>query len=174
MIRCSTVGRLIEHLELTTLLKSQISAEVGPHQSSLLLDRLWALPLKRSYAVMRLGSYACRGEDPLAIRLQFAQEDHHLRQTFLHEIAHFLDHQTRKDRRNYRRPHGQSWQRWLFLISGAEDGTTSEAMKALYARKLKPVARCSGCGYVLHRLRSLPKGRRWLHRDCGGRLVRLS
>ncbi|WP_083928813.1 SprT-like domain-containing protein [Geopsychrobacter electrodiphilus] len=173
MLKCSTVGHLIELLDLTSSLKRQIQAEIGEDQTPTLLGQLWALPLKHSHAVTRLGSYACRGENPLAIRLQFAQEDTPLRQTFLHEIAHFLDHQTRQDRRSYHNPHGPSWQRWLTVIAGDTKNTESLAMRTLYAQKLKPVARCLKCGFLLYRLRSLPKGRHWLHRQCGGRLERL-
>lgn len=107
----------------------------------------------------------------MAIRLQFAQEEDQLRQTLLHEVAHFLDHQTREPAGAYRNPHGRSWLSWLRLIGGQQDVGDSAEMARLYRRRLKPVARCKRCGLLLKRLRRLPKSRRWLHADCGGLLV---
>lgn len=173
MLNCVRVGELLEKLGLAPALREQVVAVLGRKRADDLLERLAALPLKRSRALTRLGSYSCRGGRPLAIRLQFAQEENQLRQTLLHEIAHFLDHQTRPAPGAYRNPHGRSWQAWLARIGGEPGRGESRALGQLYRERLKPVARCQRCGLLLRRLRRLPRGRRWLHRDCGGLLVPL-
>ena len=128
MLSCTTVGQLLLHLDLGTSLHATVCSEVGDSAGARLFSRLQGLPLRRSHAVARLGSYSCRGGEPLAIRLQFAQEAEQLQHTFLHEIAHFLDHQTRSGAGAYRNPHGQSWQHWLRLL-GAESGDQVAVLK---------------------------------------------
>lgn len=173
MLSCRTVGELLYFLGLYGSLQEQVGAALGKTRGEKLLVQLQQLPLKQSHAVTRLGSYSCRGAIPLAIRLQFAQEPEQLEQTLLHEIAHFLDHQTRNLRGPYRNPHGRSWQYWLQLVGGADGRGCSAAISTLYRQRLKPVARCQRCGLLLKRLRRLPQRQRWLHRDCGGLLVPL-
>lgn len=172
MLNCQSVGALILLLGLEEDLCRQVESHLGTRAKSI-LARLWTLPLKRSNAVTRLGSYSYQGEYPKAIRLQFAQEDHQLRQTFLHEIAHYLDHQTRPNKRVYRTPHAVSWQQWFRIIGGEPGDATSTAISTLYQRRLKVVARCERCGVLLKRLRALSRGHNYLHRNCGGRLVQL-
>ncbi len=173
MLNCRFVGELLERFDLGAFLQIQVSAELGTEKARELLARLYQLPLKNSRAVTRLGSYSFRDAKPLAIRLQFAQEEESLRQTLLHEIAHFLDHQTLLPNQNSRQPHGRSWQRWLERLGGQQNSGNSAALQQLYRQRLKPVARCKNCGALLKRLRRLPRGRRWLHRECGGLLVPL-
>jgi hypothetical protein len=173
MLNCSTVGELLYYLDLFDSLEILIRAELGPDRGDAVLIQLQQLPLKKSQAVTRLGSYSCAGAKPLAIRLQFAQEEEQLKQTFLHEIAHFLDHQTRNPPGPYRNPHGRSWKYWLQLIGADQENSDSDAMRALYQERLKPVARCKRCGQLLRRLQRLPQKKRWLHRNCGGLLVPL-
>lgn len=173
MLNCRTVGELLYLLGLFADLQERVCAELGGSRGEELLLQLQLLPLKRSHAVTRLGSYSCRGAKPLSIRLQFAQEPEQLEQTLLHEIAHFLDHQTRSLRGPYRNPHGRSWQYWLQVVGGANGSGCSAALSDLYHQRLKPVARCQRCGLLLKRLRRLPQRQRWLHRDCGGLLVPL-
>jgi len=171
LLNCKTVGELLCFLGLLEPLQEQVSTELGTSKAEELFIQLQPLPLKKSHAVTRLGSYSCRGAKPLSIRLQFAQEEDQLQQTLLHEIAHFLDHQTRVSPGPYRYPHGQSWKYWLKRIGGGDDSGASIAMSTLYRQRLKPVARCKRCGLLLHRLRRLPQKQRWLHRECGGLLI---
>jgi len=173
VLSCTTVGELLYFLGIFEPLHQQIIDDLGRRSGEELLIRLQQLPLKRSHAVTRLGSYSCRGPKALSIRLQFAQEQEQLEQTLLHEIAHFLDHQTRNPPGPYRNPHGRSWQYWLKRIGGGSGIEGSAAMRNLYRQRLKPVARCKRCGLLLKRLRRLPQKQRWLHRDCGGLLVPL-
>lgn len=173
MLSCRTVGEILYFLGLYESLQGAVCGELGSSRGEELLIQLQQLPLKRSHAVTRLGSYSCRGAKPLAIRLQFAQEPEQLEQTLLHEIAHFLDHQTRSLRGPYRNPHGRSWQSWLQRVGGAGGSGSSAAISDLYRQRLKPVARCQRCGLLLKRLRRLPQRQRWLHRNCGGLLVSL-
>jgi predicted SprT family Zn-dependent metalloprotease len=172
MLNCKTVGELLYFLGLFESLQGRVNDVLGNRAESLLIQ-LRQLPLKKSHAVTRLGSYSCRGAEALSIRLQFAQELEQLEQTLLHEVAHFLDHQTRDTRGPYRNPHGRSWRYWLELVGGDGATDSSAAMSSLYRQRLKPVARCKRCGLLLKRLRRLPRKQRWLHRDCGGLLVPL-
>ncbi len=171
MLKCSTVGELLYFLGIFEPLQAQIITELGTPRGEQLLIQLQQLPLKQSHAVTRLGSYNCHGEKPLSIRLQFAQEPEQLQQTLLHEIAHFLDHQTRPVPGSYRNPHGKSWQYWLERVGADREADHSVAMSTLYRQRLKPVARCKRCGQLLERLRRLPQKQRWLHRNCGGLFV---
>jgi len=173
VLNCSTVGELLFFLGIFDTLQDRVLTNLGSAKGQPLLIQLQQLPLKKSHAVTRLGSYSCRGPDPLAIRLQFAQEQEQLIQTLLHEIAHFFDHQTRSSPGNYSNPHGQSWKFWLHLIGADKEPGRSVAMGLLYQQRLKPVARCKRCGQLLKRLRRLPQKKRWLHRECGGLLVPL-
>jgi hypothetical protein len=134
-----------------------------------LLQKIAHLPVQRSHAVRRLGSYVARGGEPVAIRLQFAQEDALLVETFLHELAHCLDHQTNQSGKTYRRAHGAGWQRWAAALQIAPERCgESEALKQLHASRLKVVAVCKRCGFELKRLRRLPRRRRYSHNGCGG------
>jgi hypothetical protein len=173
MLTCRCVGDLLRQLDLHDQLYEQVKNEIGEEEALPLFDELTRLPLKSSRAVTRLGSYSFKGPRPLAIRLQFTQEEASLRQTLLHEIAHFLDHQTTTPGQTYRNPHGRNWQHWLRQIGGQGRAENSPAMQSLYQQRLKPVARCEQCGFQLKRLRRLPRGRRWVHSHCGGLLVPL-
>ncbi len=173
MLNCLTVGELLYFLGLFEFLQGQVIEELGRTRGEELLIQLQQLPLKKSHAVTRLGSYSCRGSKALSIRLQFVQEENQLEQTLLHEIAHFLDHQTRHTKGSYRNPHGYSFQSWLKLVGADSESGSSVAMRNLYYERLKPVARCKRCGLLFKRLRRLPQKQRWLHRECGGLLVPL-
>ena len=134
-----------------------------------LLQQVAELPVRRSHAVRRLGSYVTRGGVPVAIRLQFAQEEEVLIETFLHELAHCLDHLTNQNGKPYRRAHGEGWRRWATALQIAPERCgESEAMQQLHASRLKVVAVCKRCGYKLKRLRRLPHRRRYTHVGCGG------
>jgi hypothetical protein len=116
-----------------------------------------------------------RGGEPVAIRLQLAQERDLLGVTLLHELAHACEHLTSANPRYHRCTHGLHWQGWAatFGITPAR-ASRSAALGALRASRLKPVAVCEQCGCVFHRLRRLPSRRQWLHPQCGnGRVVAL-
>lgn len=170
MSEAGIVGDLLSQLEMTLDLRQRVLGRLGARRAAPLLQELESLQLKPSRALTRLGSYVSRGSTAHAIHLQFAQEPEQLRQTLLHEIAHFFDHQTRFRKGAYRNPHGQSWQQWLELLGGQHLRASSAQLEELYRQRLKPVARCERCGFVLERLRRLACGRRWVHRSCGGRL----
>ena len=105
----------------------------------------------------------------MAIRLQFAQEDGMLVETFLHELAHCLDHLTNQSGRPYRRAHGTGWRRWAEALQIAPERCgESEALQKLHASRLKVVAVCKRCGFELRRVRRLPRRRRYSHVECGG------
>jgi predicted SprT family Zn-dependent metalloprotease len=171
--RGHTVGELLVHLHMQEELRQRIVEQLGARRAAPLSRELEALPLKSSRALTRLGSYVSSGSKALAIRLQFAQEEDQLRQTLLHEVAHFLDHRTRRRPGSYRNPHGSSWREWLEKIGGEPGRGHSTQLEALYRHKLRPVARCEKCGFTLKRLRALDRRKRWSHQPCGGRLIPL-
>jgi predicted SprT family Zn-dependent metalloprotease len=169
-----TVVSLAEELGLWTMVEAQIRKRLNAEQSSVLIGQLTHLPVKRSHAVQRLGSYVAKGSEPQAIRLQFAQEPEQLRLTFLHEIAHACDHLTHQSGRRYRRAHGTGWKNWMTAFDvPAERIGQSEAMVALREQRLRVVAVCRTCGAEIKRLRRFDRRKRYVHTQCGGRLVPL-
>jgi hypothetical protein len=134
-------------------------AECGCAQ--VVLEKIYNLPVRKSHAVRRLGSYVARGGEPIEIRLQFVLEETKLVETFLHELAHCLDHQTNQNGKPYRRAHGSGWQRWASALGIAPE-------QQLHAQRLKVVAICKKCGFELQRLKRLPRNRKYSHTDCGG------
>lgn len=169
----ATVGALLSAMELWEGLRHDVIEQLGPHRALPLLKELDQLPLKSSRALTRLGSYRSRGGSALEIRLQFEQDADQLKQTLLHEVAHFLDHQTRKGKRSYRTPHGAAWQQWMRLLGADLGRGEAPRISQLYRQRMKPVARCERCGEVVLRLRRLARGRRWIHQPCGGSLIPL-
>ena len=153
-------------------LQSRVESALAANGKSGLPARAAALPVHRSHALKRLGSYVARGEEPVAIRLQFAVEEEVLIDTFLHELAHCLDHLLNQPGKRYRSSHGRGWKRWAesFGIDPVRCGE-SATLKRLHAERLKVVAVCKRCGFELKRLKRLPRNRRYLHPKCGGRLV---
>ncbi len=136
-----------------------------------LVDTIAHLPVKKSHAVKRFGSYIARGGEPVAIRLQFALEEAELVETFLHELAHCLDHLANQGGRPYRRAHGEGWRRWARALGiSPERCGRSDALRQLHERRLKLVAVCRKCGCEVRRLRRLAGGRTYVHVGCGGRL----
>lgn len=141
-------------------------------RSTAFLDEIAQIPIRNSWAARRLGSYVSKGDKPVCIRLQFAQEPDVLEHTFLHEIAHACDHLScRQQRRPYRGSHRSSWKYWARAL-GVETKASgrSSAVQALYQQRLKPVAVCQKCGTEFHRVRRLSRNRRYIHNQCGGRL----
>jgi predicted SprT family Zn-dependent metalloprotease len=167
-----TVVSLAEELELWRSICAVIRVELTTAQATALIDRLTLLPVKRSHAVQRLGSYVARGGEPQAIRLQFAQETEQLRTTFLHELAHACDHLSNQSGRPYRQAHGAGWRRWMIAFGlPAESRGHSEALTALREQRIKVVAVCRRCGAEIKRLRRFDRRRRYLHSECGGKLI---
>jgi len=140
-----------------------------------LVNRLALLPVRASHAVGLLGSYVHRGAEPIAIRLQLAQERPLLGVTLLHELAHACEHLTAVRPQHHRCSHGSHWRGWAEAFGIAPERVSrSTVLGDLRAARLKPVAVCERCGCVFHRLRRLPKRRQWLHPQCGnGRVVAL-
>ncbi len=137
-----------------------------------LVELIGCLPVRRSSASTRLGSYLSRGAKAVSIRLQFSQEQDLLAETLLHEIAHACDHQDNQTGKNYRGAHGAGWQAWMkaFGLAPRCRGR-SEELRRIYRQRLKVVAVCNRCGLEIHRLRRLNSRRRYLHADCGGALL---
>ena len=134
-----------------------------------LFGQIAEVPVLRSHAVRRLGSYVTKGGEPVAIRLQFVQEEMRLVETFLHELAHLFDHVTNQQGKPYRRAHGEGWRQWAQALQIAPELCgDSEALRQLHIDRLKVVAVCKRCGFELKRLRRLPRRRRYSHVDCGG------
>jgi len=168
------VAALAAAWELTGHLEQALRAHLDPARADEIGGRLGVIPVFASRAARRLGSCTVRRGVPVAIRLQLAQSPEMLAETFLHEIAHALDHLSGDFERGDRRSHGPSWQRWARALGIPPEVTGHcEALTRIRARRVKPVARCERCGHVLHRLRRLARGRVWLHRSCGGRYAPL-
>jgi hypothetical protein len=152
-----------------------VVARLDPDAARQLIDRLGALPVRASHAVGLLGSYVHRGGEPIAVRLQPAQERPLQGTTLLHELAHACEHLNSADPRRHRCTHGAAWRGWAEAFGIAPERVArSAALGALRAARLKPVAVCETCGCVFLRLRRLPRRRQWLHPQCGnGRVVAL-
>lgn len=167
-----TVVSLAEELGLWPMVAAVLHDRLVPEQVGVLIARLDRLPVKRSHAVQRLGSYVTKGNEPQSIRLQFAQEPEQLRLTFLHELAHACDHLTRQTGSHYRRAHGSGWQQWMTAFGlSAERIGRSEALATLREQRLKVVAVCRNCGAEIKRLRRFDRRKRYVHTECGGRLM---
>ncbi len=167
-----TALTLAEEFGLWPSIHAVIYDRLTPHEATALIAQLAALPVKRSHAVQRLGSYVARGALPVMIRLQFAQEKEQLRQTYLHELAHACDHLTHQKGSPYRQAHGPGWQSWMAAFGlPAERVGQSDALTTLREQRLKVVAICRTCGLEIRRLRRFDKRKRYVHTECGGRLV---
>jgi predicted SprT family Zn-dependent metalloprotease len=167
-----TVISLAQELALWTSIRAVIDHRLAPQAADELIERLSRLPVKRSHAVQRLGSYVAKAGMPVAIRLQFAQEPEQLRATFLHEIAHVCDHLTHQAGRPYRQAHGPGWREWMKAFGlPAQARGNSESLTALREQRLKVVAVCRRCGVEIKRLRRFDRRKRYLHTECGGKLV---
>lgn len=166
-----TVKSLAQKLEVWERIQAAVERQVSPRAGRKLLPRLEGIPVRRSRALRRLGSYVSCSGSPVCIRLQFAQEEELLVETFLHEVAHACDHLSRKRWRIYRQAHGPSWRAWALAL-GIEPQVRgrSEELERLYRERLKVVAVCSRCGYELRRLRRLNRQHSYVHKKCGGAL----
>ncbi len=165
-----TVASVAKELGLWSEISEKIIVFAGM-KGDWLVSRLARLPIKRSGATRRMGSYVSRLGEPVCIRLQFAQEPDSLKQTLLHEIAHFCDHQTNQSAQKYRRAHDVQWQAWAKALgTPAKSCGHSEAMDQLYQQRLKLVAVCQKCGTEFRRVRALNRRRKYTHTECGGRL----
>ncbi|MBD1400546.1 SprT-like domain-containing protein [Pelovirga terrestris] len=163
-----SVRTLADELNLWRQVVAAIETRSAAVSSRQLLEKLAAIPVTPSRAGKRLGCYAYRGSEPVVIRLQFAQEEDNLRQTFLHEIAHACDHLSQHGGRR-QVAHGSSWRQWALAL-GIDTATTgcSPAVVALYQQRRKLVAVCLECGAEIYRVRRLNRTNRYLHPPCGG------
>jgi len=166
-----TVITLAEQLGVEQLIAYAVRSMLSLAEAEGVLQRLAVLPVKRSHALQRLGSYVARGGEPLAIRLQFAQEPQQLIATFLHEVAHACDHLSHQNGKPYRRAHGSGWQAWMAALGQKDEVRgASAALNELRQERLKVVAVCRSCGTEIRRLRRLDQRKRYVHTECGGRL----
>ncbi len=163
-----TVRTLAVELRLWRQIVAAVEAQSIAVAGRQLLEKLAVIPVVPSRASRRLGCYVFRGTEPVAIRLQFAQEPKNLRQTFLHEIAHACDHLGQHSGRR-RVAHGDSWRRWALAL-GIDTTTAgrSPAVAALHQQRRKLVAICLKCGAEIYRVRRLNRNHRYLHPPCGG------
>lgn len=170
-----SVAEVAGELGVWEIFTHGVAQRLQPAPALRLIERLGALPVRRSHAVGLLGSYAHRGGEPIAIRLQTGQEPELLKATLLHELAHACEHLTSPNPNRHRCTHGAGWRQWAEAFAIAPERTApSAALGALRAARLKPVAVCEKCGCVFHRLRRLPRRRQWLHPQCGnGKVVAL-
>jgi len=169
----STVERVAIELGVWTTFVHGVQSSLDSLAAQRLIDQLGSLPVRSSHAVGLLGSYAHRGGEPVAIRLQLAQETGLLKVTLLHELAHACEHLTAANPKRHRCTHGPRWQQWAKAFGIAPERTArSAALGALRAARLKPVAVCEKCGCVFHRLRRLPRRQQWLHPQCGNGKIR--
>lgn len=165
-----TVASLAQELDLWEEICESIKCFSG-RKSARLIARLAELPVERSRATRRLGSYVTRNGRPACIRLQFALEPENLKQTLLHEIAHACDHLSARFAMRYRRAHGPSWQAWAKALgTSTESCGRSDALDRLHQQRQKLVAVCQNCGAEFRRVRRLNQGRKYFHTTCGGPL----
>lgn len=164
-----TVRTLAQELDVWGQVEAAVLVRLSARAGRKLLLRLGSIPIQRSRAVRRLGSYVSRAGSPVCIRLQFAQEDELLVETFLHEVAHACDHLSRKRWGTYRQAHGSSWRAWALELGIAPQVKgRSEKLDRLYHERLKVVAVCTRCGFELRRLRRLNRQHSYTHTACGG------
>ena len=168
-IKATTLQQLAENLELWQRIVGAVASLVS--EPVPFLERLGQIPVVSSRATRCLGLYVSRGDVPVCIRLQYAQEVDSLPKTFLHEVAHACEHLSRKPGRRRPRAHGSEWRRWAreLAIEPVRTGE-SAALKELHERRLKLVAVCRTCGFEFYRVRRLNRTRSYTHRHCGGML----
>lgn len=169
-----TVEIVATRLGVLECVRAAILQCLPQHHSEHLLNLLLPLPVRPSHALRSLGSYATRAGQPVAIRLQFSQAADQQRETLLHELAHACDHLVNQSGQPYRQAHGPGWKTWAeaFGIDPQRTGHSPE-LAQLHRQRLKPVAICQRCGFVVMRLRRLPARQKFLHPDCGGRILPL-
>ncbi len=167
-IRSMNVRGLADELGIWLRIAAGVESCCAAPQGEQLLDNLAAIPVVSSRASRRLGCYVFCGDEPVCIRLQFAQEPENLRQTFLHEIAHACDHLSQHGG-SRRVAHGNSWRQWALAL-GIDTATTgrSVAIVALHQQRRKLVAICLACGAEIYRVRRLNRNNRYIHSSCGG------
>ncbi len=167
-----TVKQLADQLCLWHHIETSVKAILTEKTGIVLLAKIGQIPIQKSRATRRLGTYVSMGKEPVCIRLQFAQEADNLKQTFFHELAHACEHLTRKGwSQRKSRTHGVEWQEWAtgFGIDPRSSGE-SEALRKLHQKRLKLVAVCNKCGAEFMRVRRLDKNRSYIHKNCGGKL----
>ncbi|MBW2185451.1 MAG: hypothetical protein JRG71_03305 [Deltaproteobacteria bacterium] len=139
--------------------------------SDTLLIQIAKVPVARSRSTTTLGCYVSRNDTPCCIRLQFDQEPELLVHTFLHEVAHLIDHLVSFSGRPYRGAHRSGWTFWAIALGISPCRTVkSEYLAQQHQQRKKLVAVCSGCGESFYRIRRLNRNRTYLHKQCGSPL----
>lgn len=149
--------------------------EVVNREQSVLAEKILIqiaqVSVVRSRATTTLGCYVSRYGTPCCIRLQFDQEPELLVHTFLHEVAHLIDHLVSFSGKPYRGAHRSGWSFWAIAlgISPCRTGESTHLARQYQQRK-KLVAVCCGCGESFYRVRRLNRNRTYLHKQCGAPL----
>ena len=94
------------------------------------------------------------------------KDEDSLRETLVHEYAHLL-----AERRSGRagRGHGRAWIQAMRDLGAHPEVRHKLDCQRNQSRQVVSYL-CERCGVVFDRKRRLPTGRRYVHRDCGGRL----
>ena len=126
--------------------------------------------VRPSRSVTRFGSVTPRTRTMRITALDCSRDAR--RDTILHEVAHVLAGELLAAREN----HGPKWQTIARALGARPERTGRDARfrvssDALREQRLKVVARCDRCQFEIRRMRRSQRDwRRFLHRDCGGRL----
>lgn len=110
-----TVERLSTQLDVWSRICEVITQE-SLIASGNLIAQISQVPVKTSRSTTTLGCYVSRGGKPCCIRIQFDQEPELIVQTFLHEVAHLLDHLISFSGKPYRGAHRSGWVRWAVAL----------------------------------------------------------
>ncbi|MCF6267716.1 MAG: SprT-like domain-containing protein [Desulfuromusa sp.] len=168
-----TVKQIADEFNLWQQIEAAVNGIlVAESAAPALLERIARIPIHKSRSTRRLGVYVSKGSEPICIRLQFAQEQANLKQTFLHEVAHACDHLTRsKKPSTYQRVHGSSWKEWARVLGiSTQSCGESEAVSLLHQQRVKLIAVCLKCGVEFYRVRRLNRNRIYIHQNCGGKI----
>ncbi|MDX2494671.1 MAG: SprT-like domain-containing protein [Desulfuromusa sp.] len=167
-----TVKQIADEFSLWQEIETAVNGILVEGSAPDLLEKIAKIPIQHSRATRRLGAYISKGDEPICIRLQFAQEPDNLKHTFLHEVAHACDHLNRSNKPStYRRAHGSSWKGWARALGiSTQCSGESEAVRLLHQQRVKLIAVCQKCGAEFHRVRRLNRNRIYIHQNCGGKI----
>ncbi len=161
--RNTTVGGMLDALEREGQNVSMAKARLGTNMDTLDLPVRWNGRMTTTAGRAGFDFGLPAGID-LNKRL-ITEGIEHLRQTFLHELAHLLA--------GVDQGHGPVWQAEITGIGGlarrCHQYASLKAARRPRGRQARhPVAECSRCGHMLNRTRALPEGRVYKHVGCGG------
>lgn len=154
----TTVAKMLDALERRDLLDRVEEA------GQLSLPVVWNSRLRTSAGRCRGTRAAFDGRwYPSRIELNprlFEEGEEAIAKTFLHELAHALAPGDK---------HGPKWKAVMRAIGEPVERCHSyDSMSPAQ----KVVAVCDTCGHPLSRTRRLARGRRYMHRGCGGMFIR--